>query len=221
MKFGILGTGMVGSAIGSKLVQLGHEVKIGSRKMVNEKAAEWVKRNGIKASQGTFKDAASFGEIVFNCTAGAVSLEALKMAGIESLKEKILIDVSNPMDFSKGLPPTLIPSLAIDTSLGEEIQKAFPDTQVVKTLNTMYCEIMADATLLPGEHDVFICGNDNDAKATVKTILTKWFGWGTPIDLGDIRSAKSTEMLALAGMYFFGLNNSPMYNLKLQQKRAV
>jgi predicted dinucleotide-binding enzyme len=215
MKIGILGTGMVGVAISSKLIQLGHEVKMGSRTAVNEKATEWVKQNGPKASHGTFKDAADFGEIVFNCTAGAVSLEALKMAGAESLNGKILIDVSNPMDFSKGLPPTLIPSLGITTSLGEEIQKAYPEAKVVKTLNTMYCDTMVNASLLPGDHDVFVCGNDTEAKARVKEILTDWFGWKSIVDLGDITTSKATEMVALAGMYFFGLKGSPMYNLKL------
>jgi predicted dinucleotide-binding enzyme len=215
MKIGILGTGMVGNAIGSKLIQLGHEVKMGSRTSGNQKAVEWVEQNGSTASQGTFKDAADFGEIVFNCTAGAVSLEALKMAGAESLKGKILIDVSNPMDFSKGLPPTLIPSLGITTSLGEEIQKAYTEAKVVKTLNTMYCDTMVNASLLPGDHDVFVCGNDTEAKARVKEILTDWFGWKSIVDLGDITTSKATEMLALAGMYFFGLKGSPMYNLKL------
>jgi predicted dinucleotide-binding enzyme len=215
MKFGVLGTGMVGTAIASKLIQLGHEVTMGSRTAGNEKAVAWTTQQGASASQGTFQEAASFGEIVFNCTAGAVSLDALKLAGAESLKGKILIDVTNPMDFSKGLPPTLIPSLAITTSLGEEIQKAYPETKVVKTLNTMYCDIMVNASLLPGEHDVFVSGNDAEAKATVKGMLTDWFGWPSPVDLGDITTAKASEMMALAGMYFFSLVGSPMYNLKL------
>src|SRR3990170_4653628 len=104
MKLGILGTGMVGNAIGTKLIQLGHEVKMGSRTPSNEKAAEWVKANGPKASQGTFADAAAFGEIVFNCTAGTASIEALKQAGERNLQSKILIDISNPLDFSRGMP---------------------------------------------------------------------------------------------------------------------
>src|SRR4051812_33316949 len=107
MKIGVLGTGMVGNSISSKLVQLGHEVKMGSRSATNEKAAEWVKANGTKASQGTFSEAAAFGEIIFNCTAGMASLEALKQAGAKNLEGKVLIDISNPLDFSKGMPPTL------------------------------------------------------------------------------------------------------------------
>ena len=164
MKIGILGTGMVGTTIGSKLIKLNHEVKLGSRAADNPKAAEWVKQAGANASQGTFTDAAAFGEVIFNCTKGDASLAALQQAGTHNLAGKILIDVANPLDFSKGMPPTLIPAFANITSLGEEIQKAFPETKVVKTLNTVNCNLMVDATLVAGEHDLFICGNDNAAK---------------------------------------------------------
>src|SRR5437773_1923726 len=140
MKIGVLGTGMVGVAIGNKLVSLGHEVKMGSRSATNEKAAAWVKGAGAKASQGTFADAAGFGELIFNCTSGHGSLEALKAAGAQSLKGKILIDISNPLDFSKGMPPTLFAGNT--DSLGELAQAALPETKVVKTLNTVTASIM-------------------------------------------------------------------------------
>jgi len=117
LKVGILGTGVVGNTIGSKLVQLGHEVKMGSRTASNEKAVQWAKNNGPKASNGTFADAASFGELVFNCTAGMASLEALRQAGSKNLKGKILVDFANPLDFSKGMPPTL--AVANTDSLAE------------------------------------------------------------------------------------------------------
>src|SRR5437868_11844032 len=137
MKIGILGTGIVGHTIGSKHVELGHEVKMGSRTADNEKGQEFAKANGNKASHGTFADAAKFGEVIFNCTSGGVSLNVLQMAGEANLKGKILIDVSNPLDFSKGMPPILVPSLSNTTSVGEAIQKAFPEVKVVKTFNTM------------------------------------------------------------------------------------
>jgi predicted dinucleotide-binding enzyme len=184
---------MVGQAIGSKLIQLGHEVKMGSRTADNEKATQWAKANGVRASQGTFADAAAFGEILFNCTAGMASLNALRMAGPANLKDKILIDIANPLDFSKGMPPTL--AICNTDSLGEQIQRAFPDVKVVKTLNTMNCNIMVNPSLVPGEHDVFICGNDAEAKTIVTQILKDWFGWKPVIDLGDITSARGTEML--------------------------
>ncbi len=193
-KIAVLGTGMVGNVIGTKLIQLGYEVKMGSRTASNEKALAWVKANGKNASAGTFADAAAFGEIIFNCTKGDVALQALEQAGAENLGGKVLIDVSNPLDFSKGMPPSLIPSLANTNSLGEEIQKLLPETKVVKTLNIVNCEVMVDAGKSGGDPTMFLSGNDSEAKAEVKTILEK-FGWKDIIDLGDITTARGTEML--------------------------
>lgn len=213
MKIGVLGTGMVGNTIGSKLIQLGHEVKMGSRTAGNEKAAEWVKKSGSKASQGTFSDAASFGEVVFNCTSGGGSLEALKLAGENNLKDKVLIDIANPLDFSKGMPPTL--SISNTDSLGEAIQRAFPDLKVVKTLNTMNCNVMVDPSLVPGESDVFISGNDAAAKAVVTDILKSWFGWRSVIDLGDITTARGTEQLLPIWIRLWGALQTPNFNFKI------
>jgi len=192
MQIGILGTGMVGSSLGTKLVQLGNEVKMGSRTENNEKATEWAEKNGSKASHGTFEDAASFGEIVFNCTSGAISMSALKAAGSKNLNGKILIDVSNPLDFSKGMPPTL--TLCNTDSVGEQIQREFPQAKVVKTLNTVNTLVMVNPKLVPGLHDVFVSGNDPEAKARVERILRD-FGWENIIDLGDISTARGTEMI--------------------------
>jgi predicted dinucleotide-binding enzyme len=133
---------MVGQAIGLKLIQLGHEIKMGSRTADNEKATQWVKANGVRASQGTFADAAAFGEIAFNCTAGVHSLEALGLAGVSNLKGKILVDIANPLDFSQGIPPSL--AFCNTDPLGERIQRAFPETRVVKTLNTVNGNIMVN-----------------------------------------------------------------------------
>jgi len=192
VRVGILGTGMVGSTLGSKLVQIGHEVKMGSRSANNEKAVEWAAKNGARASFGTFADAAEFGEVVFNCTAGTVSLAALALAGTNNLRGKVLVDVANPLDFSKGMPPTL--SVCNSDSLGEQIQRALPNVKVVKALNTMNCRVMVEPSLVPGEHDVFVCGNDPQAKVRVTEIL-KSFGWRSIIDLGDITAARGTEMV--------------------------
>ncbi len=212
MKIGILGTGMVGDAIGTKLVQLGHEVKMGSRSANNEKAAEWVKKNGQNASQGTFADAAAFGEILFNCTSGRASLDALKMAGASNLKGKVLIDVANPLDFSKGVPML---SVCNTDSLGEQIQRALPETKVVKTLNTMSCRVMVDPSLVNGDHDVFVSGNDPDAKTTVTRILKDWFGWKSVIDLGDIKTARGVEMLLPFWITLRGQLQTGTFNFKI------
>jgi 8-hydroxy-5-deazaflavin:NADPH oxidoreductase len=214
MKIGILGTGIVGSTIGTKCTQLGHDVKMGSRTATNEKAAAWVQRNGKHASHGTFADAAAFGEIVFHCTHGADSLAALNLAGAHNLKNKILIDIANALDFSKGMPPSL--SVCNTDSLGEQIQRAFPEVNVVKTLNTMNCNIMVNPKLVAdGNHDIFISGNDASAKAKVTEILREWFGWKSAIDLGDITTARATEMLLPIWITLMGKYQSPNFNFKI------
>ncbi len=174
-------------------MELGHDVMMGSRTKNNEKAAAWVKASGPKATQGTFADAAKFGEILFNYTNGLASLDALKLAGAANMRGKILIDIANPLDASKGMPPTL--SVSNTDSLGEQIQRAFPDVKVIKTLNTMNCRIMVNPSLVPGDHDVFLRGNDAAAKARMTEILKNGFGWRSVIDLGDITTARGTEQL--------------------------
>lgn len=193
-KIAVFGTGVVGNTIGSKLIQLGYEVKMGSRTADNDKAKEWVNFNGAKASQGTFANAAKFGKLIFNCTKGENALEVMQMAGAENLVGKVLIDISNPLDFSKGMPPTLIPALTNTNSLGEEVQKLLPQTHVVKTLNIVNCEVMIDAEKCGGDATMFVAGNNSEAKREVEKILQQ-FGWKDIIDLGDIKHSRSTEMM--------------------------
>ncbi len=212
MRIGILGTGDVGNRLGTKLVSLGHEVKMGSRTAQNPKASEWARANGQKASSGTFADAARFGEVVFNCTAGSASLEALKGAGTANLGGKILVDVANPLDFSKGMPPTL--TVCNTESLAEQIQRAFPDSKVVKALNTVSNVVMVNPGLVPGEHDTFVCGNDAQAKAKTVEILRS-FGWKQPIDLGDITAARGLEMLLPIWLRLYMTFKSPNFNFKI------
>lgn len=201
---------MVGRTLATKLVELGHEVTMGSRTADNERAAEWAASAGERASHGTFADAAASGELVVNCTGGAVALEALSAAGGDNLEGKSLLDVSNPLDFSRGRPPTL--AVCNTDSVGEQIQRTFPGAHVVKGLNTMNCEVMVDPAIVPGEHDVFICGDDEGAKAQVSELLQS-FGWAAEriLDLGDITSARGLEMyvalwVRLAGAFGTRLN---------------
>ncbi len=193
MKIGILGTGMVGISLGNKLVSLGHGVKMGSRNPESPKAVEWAAKAGHGASHGTYADAAKFGEVLFNCTQGFGSLESLTSAGAANLAGKVLVDISNPLDFSKGMPPSLF--VCNTDSLGEQIQRAFPEARVVKALNTVNADLMVNASLVHGQHSLFICGNDETAKTKVTEILTNEFGWQSVIDLGDITNARATEML--------------------------
>jgi len=213
MKIAILGTGGVGETLGSKLVALGHEVRMGSRTANNEKAVAWTQKAGARASQGTFADAAAFGELLFNCTAGIASLEALKQAGANNLKGKVLVDVANPLDFSKGMPPTL--SVCNTDSLGEQIQRAFPDVKVVKGLNTVAADIMVNPGLLPAPTDMFISGNDAGAKKQVTQFLTEGFGWKSVIDLGDITTSRATEAYLIMWVRLYGSLGTPYINVKL------
>lgn len=215
MKIAVFGTGNVGDTIASKLVELGHQVMMGSRTSNNEKALAFVNKHQGKAKAGTFAEAAAFGELLFNCTSGAGSLEALKSAGNANLKGKVLIDVSNPLDFSKGMPPTL--SLVNNNSLGEEIQKHFPDLNVVKSLNTMWCGLMVNPMMIAGgEHNVFMSGNDAAAKQQVRKVLNS-FGWKDNyiLDLGDISTARGPEMYLPLWLRIWGATNNGAFNLKL------
>lgn len=214
-KIAVFGTGMVGDTIGSKLIETGHSVMMGSRTANNEKAKAFVAKHKEKASAGTFANAAAFGEIIFNCTAGVGSIEALKLAGEDNIKGKIIVDIANPLDFSKGMPPSL--AFVNTTSLGEEIQKTFPSVKVVKALNTMWCGIMVNPAMVNGgDHSTFISGNDTNAKEKVKEIL-KSFGWAEKniLDLGDITSARGTEMYLPLWLRIYGATNNGAFNIKI------
>ena len=214
MRIGVLGTGMVGRTIAGRLVDVGHEVKLGSRTADNQSAAEWVEAVGAGASQGTFADAAAFGELVFNCTSGDASIEALRASGADNLAGKVVVDVSNALDFSEGRPPSLF--LTSKESLGERIQAAFPDARVVKTLNTVNNEVMVDPAKVPGEHDVFLSGDDDEAKETVRGVLES-FGWPTEsiVDLGDITTARGPEQYLPLWLRFWGVVGHGRFNIKL------
>lgn len=214
MKIGVLGTGVVGRTIGKKLIGLGHEVKLGSRTTSNDQGRSWVDEQGARASLGTFADSAEFGELLFNCTPGEASLEVLASAGDANLADKVLIDVSNPLDFSRGRPPTLF--VGNDDSLAERIQRAHPRLKVVKTLNTVNCEVMVDpGRVAAGDHTMFLCGNDADAKLSVRELLTDGFGWRDVIDLGDISNARATEGLLPIWVRLWGVLKTGDFNLKV------
>ncbi len=224
MRFGILGTGVVGKTIAARLADLEHDVQVGTRDPEetlsrtepdpygNPPFSAWQQEHP-EARLGTFGEAAAHSEMVVNATAGAVSLEALEQAGEDNLNGKILIDIANPLDFSQGMPPTL--SVSNTDSLGEQIQRRFPEAKVVKTLQTMNAYLMIDPTQLAGaDHTVFVSGDDAEAKATV-TELLRSFGWTDTIDLGDITTARGTEMLLPVWLRLFGALQKPIFNFKI------
>jgi len=212
MKIGVLGTGATGQTIGSKLVELGHDVMLGSRDEANPRAVAWAHEEGHNALYGTFMNAAEFGEIIFNCTLGAASLDALQLAGARNLKGKILIDTANPFDRSTD---TWTLTVCNTDSLGEQIQRAFPDTKVIKTLNTVNTNVIVDPNKLIEKTDVFVSGNDIEAKATVVRILKEWFGWREVIDLGDITTSRSVEMYMMLWHDLRKVIASKRFNIKI------
>ena len=200
---GILGTGIVGQTIAGKLVSLGYDVMVGTRNVTATMTSTesnqyggpaisiWLTKNRT-VKLGTFSDAAKHGDMVFNCLKGNAAIEGLQSAGAVHLAGKPLVDVTNPLDFSRGMPPTLF---TVNTSsLGEEIQKALPEAHVVKTLSMVNCEVMVDATKAGGDATMFMCGDNVGAKEAVKKILHE-FGWNDVFDLGDIVAARGIEML--------------------------
>lgn len=200
MRIGILGTGVVGQTLARKLRELGHEVVIGSRTEGEDKRF--------------FAEAAAHGELLINATGGVNSLAALEAAGAENLSGKVLLDVSNPLDFSHGMPPTL--SVCNDDSIGEQIQRAYPDAKVVKALNTVTANVMVEPSLIPGEHSLPIAGNDAGAKAQVVELLER-FGWPTDaiVDLGDITGARANEMYLPLWLRLYQTQGTPLVSIHI------
>jgi predicted dinucleotide-binding enzyme len=193
MQVGILGTGDVGRALGKGFVALGHDVKLGARHAKNEKALAWAKQIGAKASAGTFADAAAFGEVIVLATLGVANESALKMAGPDKLRGKVVIDATNPLDFSGGMPPKL--AVSGNDSAGERVQRLLPEAHVVKAFNTVGNAFMFRPDFPGGPPDMFIAGDNEDAKKRVSAIL-KEFGWGV-VDLGGIESSRYLEAMCM------------------------
>ncbi|MDN4642984.1 NADPH-dependent F420 reductase [Arthrobacter sp. PsM3] len=224
MRIAVMGTGTVGPTIAGALSELGHEVVIGTRDprvtlartepgaMGGPPFAAWHAAHS-RIGVATFADAAAGADIIVNATNGAGSLEALTAAGAGNLAGKVLVDIANPLDFSHGFPPSLDP---VNTdSLGEQIQRTFPESRVVKTLNTMTASVMADPlSVAGGDHSVFVSGNDAAAKETVTGLLTG-LGHRDIIDLGDITTARGAEMIMPIWLRIWGALGTGAFNFKI------
>lgn len=225
MYIGILGTGVVGQTIAVKLAELGHAVMIGTREVARTMAHTdpgpygqppfnaWIKQNpGVRL--GSYAEAAQHGEVVINATNGSGSLDAMHQAGDGNLNGKILIDIANPLDFSRGMPPSL--TVSNTDSLGEQIQRTFSQVKVVKTLNTVTSSLMVNpGQLANGEHHIFLSGNDPEAKSQVADWLATWFGWKYILDLGDITTARGTEMYLPLWLRLWGALGTGMLNIRV------
>jgi len=228
MKIAVLGTGMVGRALAGRLAGLGHDVVVGTRDVEQTLArtepgsmgtppyADWQQANPAMRLV-PFHEAGAHGELVLNATAGAQAMAALEATGASNLTGKVLLDLAIPLDFSQGMPPQL--TVANTDSLGEQIQRAFPDTRVVKALNTVFVEVMIDPSRVPCAHTIFVAGDDTGAKEVVKGLLGE-FGWPAEwiIDLGTIRAARATEMYMQ--LYFNLVNVLDTFDFNIAVHRA-
>ena len=220
MKIAVLGTGMVGQALAGRLFELGHEVVVGTRD-----AEATLRRTGPDSTGnhpfGTWHQkhpgvglaslaaAAAASELVVNATSGSVTLQVLEQVGADNLAGKILVDIANPLDFSNGFPPTLF--VKDSDSLGEQVQRAFPEARVVKTLNTLNADLMVRPKDLGAESSVFVSGDDPAAKGLVTELLQS-FGHTDVIDLGDITTARGTEMLLPVWLRLMAALGTPAFN---------
>lgn len=226
MKIGIIGSGSVAQILAGKLAAAGHAVTISSRDITKAKesslgpipsADDWAaeaRAKGLEATAGSFAEAAVAGELIINATPGGGSLEALQAAGAENLRGKILVDLSNPLDSSQGMPPIL--SVCNTDSVGEQIQAAFPETRVVKTLNTVTAYLMVDPDRLPEQTDLFVAGNDAEAKEWVaQRLLRETLGWERITDLGDITASRGAEMYLPLWLRLWGATGTGILNVRL------
>jgi predicted dinucleotide-binding enzyme len=214
MNIGVLGTGIVGRTLATRLVELGHVVALGTRDVANASAREWLSLVGTArgAHVATFADAAAHGALVFNATAGGASIGALTAAGERNLAGKVLVDVANPLDFSHGMPPSL--SIVNTDSLGEQIQRTFPTARVVKTLNLVNADVMVHPAKLPEETTMFVAGDDAEAKATAADLL-RAFGWRSILDLGGIQAARGLEMYLPLWLQLMAAQNTVTFNIRV------
>ena len=224
MKVAVFGTGSVGQTLATRLAGLNHSVTMGTRNVENALAKVGSTDNYGTPSVSDFlekvpsislknyADAAKDASLIVLCTLGAGAKDALAAAG--NIDGKIVLDISNPLDFSKGFPPTLF--LSNDTSLGEMLQAEFSNTHIVKSLNTMFNGIMVNPRMLSEDSTVFVSGNNTEAKATVKSILAE-FGWKNSeiLDLGDITTARGTEMHLPLWLRIFGATQNGAFNIKI------
>jgi predicted dinucleotide-binding enzyme len=214
---GVLGTGVVGRSIATRLVELGHAVALGTRDTTKPAAREWLAKVGTARGSRlcTFAEAAAHGALLVNATSGAGSIAALKLAGDRNLYDKVLVDVANPVDLSPGMPPSL--SVVNTDSLAEQIQRSFPNVNVVKCLNTVGVDVMTHPERLPEDTTMFVAGNDAEAKATAADLLRS-FGWRSILDLGRIEAARGMEMYQLMWLSLVSAQGTANFNIKIVRR---
>lgn len=226
----VFGTGVVGQHLASKLAALGYTVRMGTRDVTatlakstpdaygNPPVAEWLKAYP-QVQLVAYSEVAVDADLLINATSGGATLAALQAAGADALRGKVMIDIANPLDFSNGMPPSL--SVCNTVSLGEQVQAAFPDTLVVKTLNTLNAYLMTNPALLKGPHHIFVSSNHAEAKTQVRALLVE-MGWPQEsiLDFGDITFARATEMLLPIWIRLYMTKGTPMFNFYINDQSA-
>jgi 8-hydroxy-5-deazaflavin:NADPH oxidoreductase len=213
MRIAVLGTGTVGRTIGTKLVELGHDVAMGSRSADNADAAAWVKSVGGGASSGTFTDAATDADLVVNATSGAGSVDALSTIDAAQLDGRVLVDIANPLAWDDTGASLFMSGT---DSLAETIQRRFPSLKVVKALNTMTADVMVNPAMLPGMSNAFMAGDDEGAKETVRELLVS-FGWHAEdiVDVGGVQGARGLESYLLFWLTMMQTLGTPAFNIRI------
>ena len=211
-RVGVLGSGEVGRRLAAGFASRGHDVMIGCRDLAKPELHEWLSGDGAGVVTGAYAEVAAHGELLALAVLGNAAEQAISEAGPGNFSGKVVIDAMNPLDFSSGFPPSLFVK---DTdSLAETVQRAFPEARVVKTLNTLTAELMVDPRSLGESSSVFVSGDDPEAKALVTGLLTS-MGHDDVIDLGDLSTARGTEMLLPIWLRLMGALGTPMFNFKV------
>ena len=211
VKVGILGSSDVGKSFARAFGALGHEVVIGSRSP--EKLSDFVGGEGDRVTSGTFEDAARSGDLLVLATHGMATEEAITMAGKSNFDHKVVIDATNPLDQSGGVPRLVI---GLNDSLGEQIQRSIPNARVVKAFNTVGNPLFFKPDLPGGPPDMFIGGNDADAKKLVSQVCEA-FGWGV-IDLGGIEASRYLEPMCMTWVVHGVISGTWLHAFKMLHK---
>jgi 8-hydroxy-5-deazaflavin:NADPH oxidoreductase len=211
LNIGVLGSGTAGQTLATGFLGHGHAVMIGSRDPA--KLQDWLRHAGSQAQVGSFVGTAQFGELVVLSVNGRAAEDVIRLAGIENLNGKIVLDASDPLDFSSGRPGLFV---GTTDSLGERIQRLIPNAYVVKGLNIVQADVMINPSLSGGDPDMFIAGDSDEAKRTVRGLLRE-FGWPV-IDMGGIESARWLEAISLAWVVYSHRTGKTHHAFKLVGK---
>ena len=211
-RVGVLGTGEVGRRLAEGFRSRGHDVMVGSRVPDKPELVEWLSGPGTGIAAGTFAEAAAYGELVVLAVLGDAAETAIADAGRANFAGKVVIDATNPLDFSAGFPPKL--SITGEDSLGERVQRALPDAKVVKAFNTISNAYFVDPSFSEGRPTMLIAGDDEDAKRTVGDLLAD-FGWPDPIDIGGIEGSRELEAICIAWVKIGGRRGAWDHAFKL------